>query len=222
MEEDFVDEEEEENAQQASGESILPGSQDLFIILEPIPSQRFSLKPEKAPLAWGKRGTASQNSLAVQLAVQLKAREVEQAGARSLHLPHACSSLSLWNVFIPECSGAILAHVHPISTRYLLDMCALLARIFSNSNSCFRSSARSTSLHFSSSSSFAFSSSSSLHSSSREKPDWGPPVLTGESGGLCLLSLSSPEPPPRAFQLGIRYHLPQVLPLSIVFYPDTD
>nr|XP_048707448.1 zinc finger and SCAN domain-containing protein 29-like [Caretta caretta] len=38
-EEDFVDDEEEENAQQASGESVLPVSQDLFITLEPIPSQ---------------------------------------------------------------------------------------------------------------------------------------------------------------------------------------
>ncbi|XP_043372766.1 uncharacterized protein LOC122460701 [Dermochelys coriacea] len=38
-EEDFVDEEEEENAQQASGESVLPSSQDLFIILDPIPSE---------------------------------------------------------------------------------------------------------------------------------------------------------------------------------------
>ncbi|EMP38309.1 hypothetical protein UY3_04518 [Chelonia mydas] len=55
-EEDFVDEEEEEeekeNAQQASGESILPGSQDLFITLEPIPSQGGipTLKLEKAAL----------------------------------------------------------------------------------------------------------------------------------------------------------------------------
>ncbi|EMP30509.1 Zinc finger and SCAN domain-containing protein 29 [Chelonia mydas] len=41
--EDFVDEEDEEqvedSAQQASGESLLPGSQELFITLEPIPSQ---------------------------------------------------------------------------------------------------------------------------------------------------------------------------------------
>ncbi|EMP37381.1 Zinc finger CCHC domain-containing protein 4 [Chelonia mydas] len=52
-EEDFVDEEEEEeNAQQVSGESILPGSQDLFITLEPIPPKAGSstLKPEKAAL----------------------------------------------------------------------------------------------------------------------------------------------------------------------------
>ncbi|EMP28953.1 hypothetical protein UY3_13983 [Chelonia mydas] len=40
-EEDIVDEEEEEekNAQQASGGSVLPNSQDLFLTLEPIPSQ---------------------------------------------------------------------------------------------------------------------------------------------------------------------------------------
>ncbi|XP_074823768.1 uncharacterized protein LOC141996018 [Natator depressus] len=43
-EEDFVDEEEEEeevedSAQQASKESLIPGSQELFITLEPIPSQ---------------------------------------------------------------------------------------------------------------------------------------------------------------------------------------
>ncbi|KAG6933790.1 zinc finger and SCAN domain containing 32, partial [Chelydra serpentina] len=41
--EDFVDEKEEEevedSAQQASGESLLPGSQELFITLELIPSQ---------------------------------------------------------------------------------------------------------------------------------------------------------------------------------------
>ncbi|EMP33641.1 hypothetical protein UY3_09172 [Chelonia mydas] len=49
-EEDFVDEEEEEeeleNAQQASGESVLPSSQDLFITLEPIPSQGEIPDPE--------------------------------------------------------------------------------------------------------------------------------------------------------------------------------
>nr|XP_048698822.1 uncharacterized protein LOC125633508 [Caretta caretta] len=48
-EEDFVDEEEEEekeNAQQASGESVLPGSQDLFITLEPIPSHGGIPDPE--------------------------------------------------------------------------------------------------------------------------------------------------------------------------------
>ncbi|EMP38025.1 Sine oculis-binding protein like protein [Chelonia mydas] len=53
-EEDFVDEEEEKeeeeeeekNAQQASSESILPGSQDLFITLEPIPSQGGIPDPE--------------------------------------------------------------------------------------------------------------------------------------------------------------------------------
>ncbi|EMP39811.1 hypothetical protein UY3_02960 [Chelonia mydas] len=41
-EEDFVDEEEEEeeeNAKQTSGECVLPGSQDLFLSLEPIHSQ---------------------------------------------------------------------------------------------------------------------------------------------------------------------------------------
>uniref|UniRef100_A0A8C3I3D3 Myb/SANT-like DNA-binding domain-containing protein n=1 Tax=Chrysemys picta bellii TaxID=8478 RepID=A0A8C3I3D3_CHRPI len=51
--EDFVEEEEEENAQQASGESVFPVSQDLFITLEPIPSQGElfpDLKTEKAPL----------------------------------------------------------------------------------------------------------------------------------------------------------------------------
>ncbi|EMP39884.1 hypothetical protein UY3_02903 [Chelonia mydas] len=49
MEKDFVDkeEEEEENAQQASGESILPSSQDFFITLEPITSQgELFLDPE--------------------------------------------------------------------------------------------------------------------------------------------------------------------------------
>ncbi|EMP38758.1 hypothetical protein UY3_04077 [Chelonia mydas] len=46
-EEDFVDEEEEEdNAQQTSGESVLPNSQDLFITLEPIPTQGGSPNPE--------------------------------------------------------------------------------------------------------------------------------------------------------------------------------
>ncbi|EMP32894.1 hypothetical protein UY3_09978 [Chelonia mydas] len=49
-EEDFVDEEEddeeEENAQQGSGESVLPGSQDLFITLEPIPFQGGIPDPE--------------------------------------------------------------------------------------------------------------------------------------------------------------------------------
>ncbi|XP_073198564.1 uncharacterized protein [Lepidochelys kempii] len=45
-EEDFVDEEEEENAQQASSESFLPGSQDLLITLEPIPSQGGIPNPE--------------------------------------------------------------------------------------------------------------------------------------------------------------------------------
>ncbi|EMP42585.1 hypothetical protein UY3_00148 [Chelonia mydas] len=48
-EEDFVDEEEEEeeeNAQQASSESILLRSQDLFITLEPIPSQGRIPDPE--------------------------------------------------------------------------------------------------------------------------------------------------------------------------------
>nr|XP_048711608.1 uncharacterized protein LOC125639114 [Caretta caretta] len=45
-EEDFVDEEEEENAQQAGGESILPGSQYLFITLEPLPSQGGIPDPE--------------------------------------------------------------------------------------------------------------------------------------------------------------------------------
>ncbi|XP_034635890.1 uncharacterized protein LOC117882017 [Trachemys scripta elegans] len=38
-EEDFVDEEEEENAQQSSGRSILPENQDLSLTLEPIASQ---------------------------------------------------------------------------------------------------------------------------------------------------------------------------------------
>ncbi|EMP40895.1 hypothetical protein UY3_01861 [Chelonia mydas] len=37
--EDFVEEEFEDSAQQASRESLLPGSQELFITLEPIPSQ---------------------------------------------------------------------------------------------------------------------------------------------------------------------------------------
>ncbi|EMP36705.1 hypothetical protein UY3_06100 [Chelonia mydas] len=51
-EEDFVDEEEEEeeeeeeNEQQASSESVLPSSQDLFITLEPIPSQGGIPDPE--------------------------------------------------------------------------------------------------------------------------------------------------------------------------------
>ncbi|XP_073195090.1 uncharacterized protein [Lepidochelys kempii] len=46
-EEDFVDkEEEEETVQQASGESVLPSSQDLFITLEPIPSQGGIPDPE--------------------------------------------------------------------------------------------------------------------------------------------------------------------------------
>ncbi|EMP35950.1 Vimentin-type intermediate filament-associated coiled-coil protein [Chelonia mydas] len=44
-EEDFVDEE-EENVQQANGESILPGSQDLFITVEPIPSKGGIPDPE--------------------------------------------------------------------------------------------------------------------------------------------------------------------------------
>ncbi|EMP35673.1 hypothetical protein UY3_07159 [Chelonia mydas] len=49
MEEDFgAEEEEEETVQQAIGESVLPCSQDLFIILEPIPSP--TLKLEKASL----------------------------------------------------------------------------------------------------------------------------------------------------------------------------
>ncbi|XP_050824027.1 adenylate cyclase type 9 isoform X3 [Gopherus flavomarginatus] len=51
--EDFVDEEEEENVQQASGESIFLGSQDVFLTLEPIPSQGvLFLDPEggEAPL----------------------------------------------------------------------------------------------------------------------------------------------------------------------------
>ncbi|EMP40911.1 hypothetical protein UY3_01877 [Chelonia mydas] len=52
MEADFVDEEEQENAQQASGESVLPGSQDLFITLEPIPSQGGIPNPE------GREGTS--------------------------------------------------------------------------------------------------------------------------------------------------------------------
>ncbi|XP_074982250.1 uncharacterized protein LOC142071249 [Caretta caretta] len=37
--EDFGDEEEEDSTQQASGETLLPDSQELFITLEPIPSQ---------------------------------------------------------------------------------------------------------------------------------------------------------------------------------------
>ncbi|EMP36007.1 hypothetical protein UY3_06824 [Chelonia mydas] len=49
-EEDLGDEEEEEeekeNAQQASSESILPISQDLFITLEPMPSQGGIPNPE--------------------------------------------------------------------------------------------------------------------------------------------------------------------------------
>ncbi|EMP27044.1 FERM and PDZ domain-containing protein 2 [Chelonia mydas] len=46
-EEDYGDEEEEEeNAQQASSESVLPSSQDLFITLEPIPSQGGIPDPE--------------------------------------------------------------------------------------------------------------------------------------------------------------------------------
>ncbi|EMP33612.1 Olfactory receptor 10A4 [Chelonia mydas] len=51
-EEDFVDEEEEEkeeeedNAQLASCESVFPGSQDLFITLEPIPSEGRIPDPE--------------------------------------------------------------------------------------------------------------------------------------------------------------------------------
>ncbi|EMP37375.1 hypothetical protein UY3_05423 [Chelonia mydas] len=50
--EDFV-EEEEENAQQASGESVLRGNQDLFLTLEPIPSQDILfLDPE------GREGTS--------------------------------------------------------------------------------------------------------------------------------------------------------------------
>ncbi|EMP38215.1 Homeobox protein TGIF2 [Chelonia mydas] len=40
------EEEKKENAQQASGESILPGSQDLFITLEPIPSESGIPDPE--------------------------------------------------------------------------------------------------------------------------------------------------------------------------------
>nr|XP_048705704.1 calcium-binding protein 39-like isoform X4 [Caretta caretta] len=44
-EEDFVDEK-EENAQQATGESILPGSQDIFITLEPILSEGGIPDPE--------------------------------------------------------------------------------------------------------------------------------------------------------------------------------
>ncbi|CAM2120304.1 unnamed protein product [Caretta caretta] len=55
-EEDFVDEkedeEEEENAQQGSSKSVLPGSQNLFITLEPYPPKAGSLtlKLEKAAL----------------------------------------------------------------------------------------------------------------------------------------------------------------------------
>nr|XP_048704236.1 uncharacterized protein LOC125635911 [Caretta caretta] len=48
-EEDFADEEEEEeedNEQQASGESVLLSSQDLFITLEPVPSQGRIPDPE--------------------------------------------------------------------------------------------------------------------------------------------------------------------------------
>ncbi|EMP23701.1 Myosin-3 [Chelonia mydas] len=45
-EEDFVDEEEEENARQVSGESVLSDSQDLFITLEPISSQGGIPDPE--------------------------------------------------------------------------------------------------------------------------------------------------------------------------------
>ncbi|XP_050787246.1 uncharacterized protein LOC127038595 isoform X2 [Gopherus flavomarginatus] len=44
--EDFVHDD-EENVQQASRQSVLPGSQDLFITLEPIPSQgELFLDPE--------------------------------------------------------------------------------------------------------------------------------------------------------------------------------
>ncbi|EMP28912.1 Testican-3 [Chelonia mydas] len=50
-EEDFVDE--EENAQQAGGESVLPGSQDLFITLDPIPSEGGIHNPEAGEDAEG-------------------------------------------------------------------------------------------------------------------------------------------------------------------------
>ncbi|XP_050814441.1 uncharacterized protein LOC127053553 [Gopherus flavomarginatus] len=54
--EDFVNKEVEEDAQQATGESVLPSSQDLFLTLEPIPSQGILfLAPE------GGEGTSSAN-----------------------------------------------------------------------------------------------------------------------------------------------------------------
>ncbi|EMP39717.1 hypothetical protein UY3_03101 [Chelonia mydas] len=49
------DDEEEKNAQQASGESVLPSSLDLFITLEPIPSQGGIPDPEAGAGASGRR-----------------------------------------------------------------------------------------------------------------------------------------------------------------------
>ncbi|EMP31447.1 hypothetical protein UY3_11376 [Chelonia mydas] len=66
--EDFVDEEDEEEeeevediAQQESGESFLPDSQELFITLEPIPSQGRLPDPEAREGTSG-IGSSTQNS----------------------------------------------------------------------------------------------------------------------------------------------------------------
>ncbi|EMP27357.1 hypothetical protein UY3_15511 [Chelonia mydas] len=61
-EEDIVDEEEEENLWQASGGSILPDSQELFLTLEPIPSQDQLLAERDA-----REGTSGQYTFPIKL-----------------------------------------------------------------------------------------------------------------------------------------------------------
>ncbi|KAG6938862.1 hypothetical protein G0U57_004511, partial [Chelydra serpentina] len=78
--EDFVDEE-EENAQQASGESILPGSQDLFLTLEPILSQGILF-----PDLEGGEGSSGEDAVALPRAhLQQRTVEKELRGSDHAH-----------------------------------------------------------------------------------------------------------------------------------------
>ncbi|EMP37589.1 60S ribosomal protein L21 [Chelonia mydas] len=85
MEEDFVDEE-EENAQQASSKAVLPGSQDLFITLEPIPSQGGIPDPE------GREGTSRVVPLATYMRIYKKGDIVDIKGMGTVQqgMPHKC------------------------------------------------------------------------------------------------------------------------------------
>ncbi|EMP33643.1 Homogentisate 1,2-dioxygenase [Chelonia mydas] len=87
----FVDEE-EENVQQASGDTVLPSIQDLFITLEPIPSQ--GLDPE------GGEGTSVYHSDDMTMIALQKSHSVPHAAVWSQ--AETLDLITIWEVSVQE------------------------------------------------------------------------------------------------------------------------